>query len=43
MSWLITIRTAAGQRSYPVIGDLTAHIAELPDDEAMGVTAMVAP
>jgi hypothetical protein len=43
MSWLITICTAAGRRTYPVIGDLAAHIAGLSDDEAMGVTAMVAP
>lgn len=40
MSWIITIRTAAGERSYPAIGNLAAIIAGLPDDEAMGVTAI---
>lgn len=43
MSWLITIRTATSTRSYPVIGNLDAHIAGLPDDEPMGVTAMERP
>jgi len=43
MSWLITICTAAGKRTYPETGDLAAILAALPDDEAMGVTAMAAP
>ena len=43
MSWLITIRTAAGARSYAAIGDLASLLAALPDNEAMGVTAMVQP
>lgn len=43
MSWLITIRTATSERSYPVIGNLAAHIAGLPDDEPIGVSVMVRP
>lgn len=43
MTWLITIRTEAGERVHPDIADLAAIIASLPDDEPMGVTAMAAP
>lgn len=43
MTWLLAIVTATGTNSYPVIGDLAAHIAALPDDEPMVVTAMEQP
>ena len=43
MAYLITIRTADGERSEPLVGDLDTFIAALPDDEPMGVTAMVQP
>ena len=43
MSWLITIRTADGVRSYPAIGDLGALQDAAYDNGALGVTAMVRP
>ncbi|WP_277346671.1 MULTISPECIES: hypothetical protein [Janthinobacterium] len=43
MSYIITIRTADGVRSYPAIGDLGALQDAAYDDGALGVTAMVRP
>lgn len=42
MSYLITIRAAgAAPRTFHAAGDLTDIIANLPDDEPMGITAIV--
>ena len=43
MSYIITIRTAAGERTYPASGDLAALLANISDDVPMGVTVMVQP
>jgi hypothetical protein len=43
MSYLITIRTAAGARTYTAIGNLAALLDAAYDEGALGVTAMVRP
>lgn len=42
MTYIITIRTAVGARTYPAIGDLGAIIAGLGDD-VLGMTFMLQP
>ncbi len=43
MSYLITIRTAAGTQRYAAIGDLAALMDAAYDAGALGVSAMVRP
>lgn len=41
MTYLITVRTAAGIKTYPAIGDIGALLDAAYDQGALGVTAMV--
>ena len=43
MKFLITIQTAAGQLTYPAVGDIGALVDDAYDHGALGITYLVLP